>query len=277
MKTKTKLLVGLPLLAIAYLFVVLSARMPEYEEAFAYPFFFFFFSAAFVFVKDSTRGKLIWIMHSLIIFGVSQWFFGLYKGFTGIEVFPKFFNAGVAFAIALFLTYCFFSISELWKNIREILGKRSVIKALISFVVSYLLFIFVFGLVYGSIYLKSDQTGFFPDKPLSLFDFFYFSAVTATTLGYGDISPADSLAKLLTVVQVFISMVIVALYFGLVINKIQEGGIEDYHENKQKEEISNDLFKSTSPVRHVSFCRHRRARRPRSLRTKSKQPGRARR
>jgi hypothetical protein len=118
---------------------------------------------------------------------------------------------------------------------------------------------------------------FYSDKPLVLLDFFYFSAVTATTLGYGDISPADSLAKLLTIIQVFISMVIVALYFGLVINKIQEGGIEDYHENKPKEEINNDLFKSTSPVRHVSFCRHRRARRPRSLRTKSKQPGRARR
>jgi hypothetical protein len=40
-------------------------------------------------------------------------------------------------------------------------------------------------------------------KPIkSLMDCFYFSIVTATTLGYGDLVPSDSVTKLLSMLEV---------------------------------------------------------------------------
>jgi len=44
---------------------------------------------------------------------------------------------------------------------------------------------------------------------LSLFQFFYFSLTTFSTIGYGDISPASDSARLLIILEVFLSFLII--------------------------------------------------------------------
>ncbi|GLU20604.1 hypothetical protein SLE2022_367950 [Rubroshorea leprosula] len=51
-------------------------------------------------------------------------------------------------------------------------------------------------------------------KPIGVIDAIYFSVVTMTTVGYGDIVPHSALAKLLACVYVFAGMLLVGLILG---------------------------------------------------------------
>jgi hypothetical protein len=84
---------------------------------------------------------------------------------------------------------------------------------------SIILIIFMFSQIYFYIY-RIDNTSFIGidnSSSLSLFtDFFYFSTITFTTLGYGDITPVTVLSKFIVIIEslvlsVFIS--IIALNF----------------------------------------------------------------
>lgn len=47
----------------------------------------------------------------------------------------------------------------------------------------------------------------------NLFENFYFSAVTMFSVGYGDISPKSDKARLITLINMFLVMYIVMIYF----------------------------------------------------------------
>ncbi len=82
-------------------------------------------------------------------------------------------------------------------------------------VITLLVQLFVFIASYALIYRFIDQIdprNFYPgDQSLSLLDSFYFSLVTITTIGYGDIYAASSLSKSLVMSQIVISWTIVVL------------------------------------------------------------------
>ncbi len=50
----------------------------------------------------------------------------------------------------------------------------------------------------------------------SFLHFLYFSAVTITTLGYGDIFPTKYYSKLLTIIEVFVGLFLILIYLGIV-------------------------------------------------------------
>jgi voltage-gated potassium channel Kch len=70
---------------------------------------------------------------------------------------------------------------------------------------AYALFAFVMASVYGGIDLLTD--GVFLNNAVEQGDFLYFSFVTLTTVGYGDITAASELAKRLAVVEAFLGQV----------------------------------------------------------------------
>jgi hypothetical protein len=79
------------------------------------------------------------------------------------------------------------------------------------FVLFYLCFTYLFSLVYYAI-AQSGRQIFEKISPenTSFIDSFYFSITTATTLGYCDLSPADSLIKCLSILEVSFGPIFIA-------------------------------------------------------------------
>ena len=79
------------------------------------------------------------------------------------------------------------------------------------FVLFYFCFTYLFSLIYYAIawerqiFREITNAG-----DTSFIDCFYFSVITATTLGYGDLSPADSLIKCLSVLEVSFGTIFIA-------------------------------------------------------------------
>ena len=86
-------------------------------------------------------------------------------------------------------------------------GPGLALQTVMGGVAAYALFAFAMASVYHGLDLLSD--GRFLDGAASAGDYTYFSFVTLTTLGYGDITPATEIAKRLAVVEAFVGQVFV--------------------------------------------------------------------
>lgn len=87
-----------------------------------------------------------------------------------------------------------------------------------TIIILTLIYIFVFisfGLIYWKISLCSPDYFIFREGmgngSWNLFDFIYFSVVTITTLGYGDIIPNSSLVKLFIMTESIFGVVIMGM------------------------------------------------------------------
>lgn len=76
------------------------------------------------------------------------------------------------------------------------------------------------AVLYHVIY-SNDSTSFFSshNKLLKFHDFVYFSIVTITTLGYGDIHPVSLTAKLIVTVEVIIGVFLIIGYLSFVLSQ----------------------------------------------------------
>ena len=74
---------------------------------------------------------------------------------------------------------------------------------LLKFLTCYTITLFVFAFIYNILY-KYDNNSFIKrdkNKKYHLFDFFYFSLVTQTTVGYGSMVPTSILSKTINAIQ----------------------------------------------------------------------------
>ncbi|MDP6670517.1 MAG: potassium channel family protein [archaeon] len=74
-------------------------------------------------------------------------------------------------------------------------------------------------LIFGTAAFHVLET--YPDGPMegqnwSYVDSFYFSAMTLTTIGYGDLSPTHDLSKLVTVFYAFFGVALVLYLLGVI-------------------------------------------------------------
>lgn len=71
-------------------------------------------------------------------------------------------------------------------------------------------------IIFGLIYRLLGNKGFYRcgDRHLGWIDSFYFSTSTQTLLGFGDITPETHLAKMIVMLQVFITIAITFLFAG---------------------------------------------------------------
>jgi hypothetical protein len=78
---------------------------------------------------------------------------------------------------------------------------------------------FMLGLVFAFIFQTIAR--FFPDAftggPHSLFDLLYFSVITLATLGYGDISPVNPLARMAAILEALTGVLYTAILVGRLI------------------------------------------------------------
>lgn len=73
----------------------------------------------------------------------------------------------------------------------------------------YLLLVPLFGVIY---YFNPT----FWKEPLTFIQSIYFSVITITTLGYGDITPATEVARLLTAVEALSGIIIIGLFLNAI-------------------------------------------------------------
>jgi hypothetical protein len=76
------------------------------------------------------------------------------------------------------------------------------IPRLVNNLLYHLLIILIFALIYHS--LGRFNGGYGKHNKLSFFDSLYFSLTTHTTIGYGDIAPADTLTRSLVMCHMII-------------------------------------------------------------------------
>ena len=84
---------------------------------------------------------------------------------------------------------------------------------------------FLMALSWGLLYEQMErwQSGSFnlADGPHSTAAFFYFSLVTITTLGYGDILPTSPVSRLAAGVEAAIGLLYVAVFIGRIVGRAE--------------------------------------------------------
>lgn len=93
---------------------------------------------------------------------------------------------------------------------------RTFNKEVIVFIAIYSFEIIFFASCYFTVNLLSPDS-FSSGVQLSRWDALYFSVITITTLGYGDIAPVSDLTKALTVIEVLLGVFTLAIYFSFLI------------------------------------------------------------
>lgn len=79
--------------------------------------------------------------------------------------------------------------------------------------ISYLIFVYAFSVLY--IFISTiDNSAFSNNQILSVVDGIYFSTITAATVGYGDIAPVSRLARIVVIIQVYVSLFYTVLIFA---------------------------------------------------------------
>lgn len=101
--------------------------------------------------------------------------------------------------------------------------KRQIVPNDITIIITtYITLAIIFGLVYTIISFFSDDIAFnnIP-KTLEEFEFYfrhiYFSFITITTIGYGDIYPLTTIGQFLVMIEVITGMILTNVILGLVI------------------------------------------------------------
>ena len=106
--------------------------------------------------------------------------------------------------------------------------KNRVLMAIMS-VLFIPLLIVCFALAYRDIGMEGAQSDF---------DYIYFSVVTFTTLGYGDITPAES-ARFFAVLQALSGFLFVPLLISQLINTTKEAGDDMKRRERELAEVHN--------------------------------------
>ena len=88
------------------------------------------------------------------------------------------------------------------------LGNFKILKIFLQF----LLLTFIYALIYHYFgRFDSDRKRVDEQGRISLFHAFYFSLVTQTTVGYGDIGPKDKITKIICISQLLLTVIIMAV------------------------------------------------------------------
>lgn len=119
---------------------------------------------------------------------------------------------------------------------------------------SYLGLIPIFAILYAVIPYEFLNLGNHAKDP---FTYFYFSAVTITTLGYGDVLPVGSFTQVLVAIESIFGITLIGLFLNALSHK---HGLEVQEQEKRAQEareLSNDIRQFSAFNRLVEMHIHR--------------------
>lgn len=132
--------------------------------------------------------------------------------------FVQFFNAYLLIETLFYLLGLIF-LSDIY--VSPISNKRSFIMAMVNYIEMTLGFAVIY---HGNFLLKNAAT---------VIDSVYFSFITSTTVGYGDISPNNQTGKIVVIAQVLFFLVLVSLVISNVVSNISsKNGTYKHNEKK---------------------------------------------
>jgi len=97
---------------------------------------------------------------------------------------------------------------------------RSYRRNILMLFLNYMEISFSFAVVYAGLHLLGDQ-------PTSVLDYIYFSVVTSTTIGYGDLHPVTSAGKMIVCVQAIVVVAFIVLFLNFFGSKVETLDQED--------------------------------------------------
>jgi len=101
------------------------------------------------------------------------------------------------------------------QNVVSVIWSHRIIRAVLKGVLIYFIFTFIFGVLYylfDSVEIKySAGTGAF-----HLLDYIYFSAITFTTIGYGDLIPRDGAGQVLVFIEACSELIFFPVFGGYI-------------------------------------------------------------
>lgn len=77
----------------------------------------------------------------------------------------------------------------------------------------------LFNVLMGFVYWTLDAStveGMFMTPIMHWYDYFYFSIITTTTIGFGDITPVTFIAKMITSIHAFLGFLMLGVFIGMI-------------------------------------------------------------
>ena len=148
----------------------------------------------------------------IVLFLITDWL-GAFRGGGILETVDRIFT--ILFGTALLAVI-------LWQVYKSgpVTGHR--VRGAIA---GYLLLAVIFSLIYSFIYyFNPNSFNFATASNISKQDFFYFSVVSLTTLGFGDITPITPLARTFVMVEAFIGQLYPAILIARLVSLAVETG-----------------------------------------------------
>ncbi|UTW09009.1 potassium channel family protein [Pseudomonas benzenivorans] len=123
-----------------------------------------------------------------------------------------------------------FSFLDLHRYEEKGVEKKSGFGVLFLAFLSFLFMVYGFGVIYT--FISNITEDAFSSGTLSFIDGVYFSLVTATTVGYGDITPTSGSSRLVVMFQIILSLAYVVMLFSSAVSYVRE---ESQSPNKKKQ------------------------------------------